>query len=50
MNDDLYLLKAGDDYWKMAIHLVAQGQERRHEDLAIHVGQQTNHIRRYVAI
>jgi hypothetical protein len=37
INDDLRLLKAGDDYWKKAAHSWAQGQERRHEHLAVHV-------------
>jgi hypothetical protein len=38
IKDDLRLLKAGDDYWKNAIHSCAQGQDRRHEHLAVHVG------------
>jgi hypothetical protein len=50
INDDLHLLKAGDDYWKKAIHSWAQGQERRHEHLAVHVGQQIEEIRGHVEI
>jgi hypothetical protein len=44
INDDLRLLKAGDNYWKNAVHSWEQGQERRHKHLAVHVGQEIEEI------
>jgi ribosome biogenesis protein Tsr3 len=41
---DLSLLKAGDDYWKKAIHCWAQGQQRCEEHLAVYVGYQIEEI------
>jgi hypothetical protein len=50
IDDDLRLLKVGDDYWKKPIHSWAQGQDRRHEHLAVHVGQQIEQLRGHVEI
>jgi sortase (surface protein transpeptidase) len=37
INANLRLRKAGDDSWKNAVHSWAEGQESRHEYLAVHV-------------
>jgi hypothetical protein len=50
INDHLRLLKAGDNYWKKAVHSWAHGQERRYAHLAVHVGQQIKEIRGHVEI
>jgi hypothetical protein len=50
MNDDLRLLKAGDDYWNKADHSRSHGQERRYEHLAVYVGQQIDEIRGHIEI
>jgi hypothetical protein len=50
ITDHLRLLKAGDNYWKKAVHSWAQGQERCYAYLAVHVGQQIKEIRGYIEI
>jgi hypothetical protein len=49
-NDDLRLLKAGDHYWITTVHSRTEGEERRHEQLMVHVGQQIKEIRGHVDI
>jgi hypothetical protein len=48
INTDLRLIKAGDDYWRNAVHSWAQGQEQRQTEFASDVDRRIAEIRRKV--
>jgi hypothetical protein len=48
INTDLRLIKAGDDYWRNAVHSWAQGQEQRQTEFASDIHRRIAEIRRQV--
>jgi hypothetical protein len=44
INEDLRLIKSGDEFWKKPVNTWTQNQEERQDRLAEHLGQQTSKI------